>query len=88
MAKVIVIKFKKGCKSYYFRTDGNQYKKGQGVIVETSRGVEYATVVDPEREVPDASIVSPLKPVLRAATEKDEATVARNEEKRPQAIRV
>ena len=88
MAKVIVIKFKKGCKSYYFRTDGNQYKKGQGVIVETSRGVEYATVVDPEKEVPDASIVSPLKPVLRAATEKDEATVARNEEKRPQAIRL
>ena len=88
MAKVIVIKFKKGCKSYYFRTDGNQYKKGQGVIVETSRGVEYAIVVDPEKEVPDASIVSPLKPVLRAATEKDEATVARNEEKRPQAIRL
>ena len=88
MAKVVVIKFKKGCKTYYFSADKNQYKKGQGVIVETARGVEYATVVEPEREVPDSAIVSPLKPIVRAATEKDEATVARNEEKRPQAIRI
>ncbi len=86
MAKVVVIKFKKGCRPYFFQAGKLQLKRGQGVVVETSRGLEYAVVVEPEREVPDEAVVSPLKPVVRVATEKDEETVKRNEEKRPQAI--
>lgn len=88
MAKVVVIKFKKGNRPYYFRPLKEQLKKGQGVIVETSRGIEYAIVVDPEREVPDEELVSPLKPVIRVATEKDEAAVKRCEERRPEAIAI
>lgn len=86
MAKVVVIKFNKGCKPYYFDGGALELEKGQGVIVETSRGAEFATVVDPAREVADKEIVSPLKPVVRAATEKDIETVKRNEERRPQAM--
>ena len=86
MAKVVVIKFNKGCKPYYFDGGALELEKGQGVVVETSRGAEFATVVDPAREVPEKELVSPLKPVLRAATEKDLETVRRNEERRPQAI--
>lgn len=86
MAKVVVIKFNKGCKPYYFDGGALELEKGQGVVVETSRGAEFATVVDPAREVSEKELVSPLKPVLRAATEKDLETVRRNEERRPQAI--
>ncbi len=86
MAKVVVIKFKKGCRPYFFQAGKQPLEKGQGVIVETSRGLEYAIVVDPEREVPDGEVVAPLKPVVRIATQKDEETVKKNEERRPQAI--
>lgn len=88
MAKVVVIKFKNNCKPYYFSAGRTSPVRGQGVIVETSRGLEYGTVVDPEREVKDEDIVSPLKPVVRIATEKDLETVRRQEERRPEAMQI
>ncbi len=88
MAKVVVIKFKKGCRPYYFEAGKLQLEKGQGVVVETSRGLEYAVVVDPAREVEDSELVAPLKPVVRIATEKDEENVKRGEERRAEAIAV
>lgn len=88
MAKVVVIKFKGSCKPYYFSAGDLALTKGQGVIVETARGLEYAIVVDPEREADEKDIVSPLKPVVRVATEKDEAQIKRNEERRPEAMKI
>ena len=58
------------------------------MIGETSRGLDYATVVCPEKEVDDRELVSPLKPVVRAATEKDEETVRRNAERRKEAMKI
>ena len=87
MAKVVVIKFRNACKSYYFAPGKEELKKGQGVVVETARGIEYGIVADPEREVPDSSVVTPLKPILRVATPQDEETVRRHEERRPEAMR-
>lgn len=86
MEKVVVIKFKNGCKPYYFSAGDLKLERGQGVIVETARGVEYGTVVNPEKET--ENIVSPLKPVLRVATEKDKETVRKNEERRPEAMAI
>lgn len=88
MAEVVVVRFKKGCKPYYFGAGGNTLAKGQGVVVETARGLEYATVVDPAREVPDEALVQPLKNVLRPATERDEQTVAEHEARRGEAMRI
>ncbi len=88
MAKVVVVKFKRGCKPYYFSAGKYTLSRGQGVVVETARGLEYAVVVDPEREVEEKDIVSPLKPVVRPATEKDEEAVAAAEARRPEAIRI
>ena len=87
MAEVVVIKFKGNCKPYYFAKGKEELKRGQGVVVETAHGIEYGIVVSPSKEVDDKDIVTPLKPVLRAATEKDEETVRRNEERRGEAIR-
>jgi len=88
MAKVVAVKFKKGCKIYYFGAGKLTPERGQGVIVETAKGLEFATVVEPEREVEESEIVSPLKPIIRIATEKDLAQVRRNEERRAEGMRI
>lgn len=85
MAKVVIIKFKGNCKPYYFTAGGFELTRGQGVIVETSRGLEYGTVVEPEHE---AEVSTPLKPVVRIATEKDLQTVEYNESRRAEAMRI
>lgn len=87
MIKVVSVKFKNGGKPYYFAPANNEtYEKGMGVVVETSKGLEYATVVQPECEVEDGEIVAPLKPVVRIATPRDEEQVKRNLEKRGEAM--
>ncbi len=87
MEKIVGIKFKNGGKLYYFSPGKDKYVKDEGVIVETAKGLEYATVVIPEAEVEEDKIVSPLKPVVRVATQKDKDTLARNEARKPEAIK-
>ena len=88
MAQVVVVKFRKGCKPYYFGAGGLTLEKNQGVIVETARGPEYAIVVDPQREVPDEEVVQPLKAVIRAATDRDMATLAEHDARRGEAMKI
>ncbi|MGN0817554.1 MAG: stage 0 sporulation family protein [Candidatus Coproplasma sp.] len=90
MEKIVGIKFKNGGKLYYFAPgkDCGKYRKDMGVIVETAKGLEYATVVIPEAEVEDDKIVSPLKPVVRIATPKDEETVKKNLARKPGAMKI
>lgn len=88
MAKVVVVRFKKGDKSYYFSAGKYSLQKGQGVIVETAKGNEYAVVEEPEREVDDKELVAPLKQIVRPASEKDEAMRKTNSERRPEAMRL
>ena len=61
---------------------------GDGVIVETARGVEYGKVVIPPQEVGDEKIVQPLKPIIRKATAEDNQQLVRNHEKKGEAIRI
>ena len=88
MAEIIGVTFKEGGKVYYFSPGKGNYKQGKGVIVETSRGVEYATVVIPRSEVSDDKLVLPLKPVIRVATERDEETHRKNNEKKDEAMSI
>ena len=88
MEKIVGIKFKNTCKVYYFAPGKDTYEKGTDVIVETARGLEYATVVIPTTEVEDEKIVSPLKPIVRLATEKDRENILRNEELKPSAMQL
>lgn len=89
MIKVVVIKFKSGGKLYYFAPkEGDVYERNMPVVVETSRGLEYAWVAYPERTVTEEEIVSPLKPIVRIATQKDRDFYAECQAKKPQAIQV
>ena len=87
MAKITGVTFKDGGKVYYFAPGKDRYKEGMGVIVETARGVEYATVVIPFSEVPDDKLVSPLKPIVRIATNKDKEIHKKNLEKKDGALK-
>lgn len=89
MTKVVVIKFKSGGKLYYFSPkEGETYERNMPVIVETSRGLEYAWVAYPEKEVEDSEIVPPLKPIVRIATPKDVETYENNEARKPETIQL
>lgn len=89
MVKVVGIKFKNGGKLYYFAPkEGDKYERNMPVVVETAKGIEYAWVAYPEREVEESEIVSPLKPVVRIATQKDTEFYKACEAKKPQAMQI
>lgn len=88
MEKIVGIKFKDGGKLYYFAPGKDKYEKDMGVIVETAKGIEYATVALPYGEVDESKIVSPLKPVIRIATQKDKEQLRKNEERKPSAMKI
>ena len=56
------------------------------VIVETVRGIEYGEVIVAPKEVPEDDIVSPLKKVIRKATQEDEQKVMENKQKEEEAF--
>ena len=89
MVKVVGIKFKNGGKLYYFAPkEGEKYERNMPVIVETARGIEYAWVAYPEREVTEEEVVAPLKPIVRIATPKDTEKYLAFEAKKPETIRI
>lgn len=88
MTKVIGVRFRTAGTIYYFDPTRFEIKKGDHVIVETARGVEYGTVVGGIREVDDSKVVQPLKPVLRIATERDNEQEAANKGKEKEAFRI
>lgn len=88
MVTIIGVRFRTAGKIYYFDPAGKQIKRGDHVIVETARGIEYGYVVLGNRQVEDSKVVSPLKPVIRMATPEDEAVEKRNREKEKDAFKI
>ena len=81
MTEVISVRFRGGCKNYYFDPRGAQVKMGDQVIVETAQGPEFATCTEGNHEVDESAIVKPLCAVLRMATDNDRRTVEQNKKK-------
>ncbi len=86
MVKITGVVFKPGGKTYYFAPGKERYAQDMGVIVETARGLEYATVVIPYAEVEEKKIITPLKSVVRIATQRDKEIVRKNREKKGEAM--
>ncbi len=87
MARVIGVNFRAGGKIYYFDPVQFEIHKGDHVIVETSRGIEYGRVVCDPKEVPDKEVTAPLKPVLRPATQRDTEQAEDNKQKEEEAFK-
>ncbi len=88
MTKVIGVRFRTAGKIYYFDPVKFQVGRGDHVIVETARGVEFGTVVSGIKEVEDDKVVQPLKPVLRVASPRDEEQEQNNKKKEKEAFRI
>lgn len=86
MVKIVGIRFKKSGKTYYFDPTDIDIKKGDFVIVETVRGLEFGEVVIGIKDIAEENIVSPLKPVIRVATEEDKKTNEKNKQKEKEAF--
>jgi len=78
MIKVVEVRFKRAGKIYYFDPMYLIIEEGTHVIVETARGIEYGEVVMGNIEVPEQSIIAPLKSVLRVSTPEDDLQYAEN----------
>lgn len=88
MIKIVGVRFRNAGKIYYFGPGNLDLTAGMHIIVETARGVEMGTVMIPTREVNDDSVIQPLKPVIRIATEADEKTSLKNREKEKEAFKI
>lgn len=88
MTRVIGVRFRQAGKIYFFSPGKFHVKKGDKVIVETARGVEFGSVVSGPKEVKDETIMQPLKSVIRIATEEDKRNEERNREKEKEAFQV
>ena len=88
MTTVIGVRFRTAGKIYYFSPKDIEFKRNDHVIVETARGVEYGTVILPNRQIKDEDVVQPLKPIIRKATEADAQTNIKNREKEKEALKI
>ena len=88
MVTIIGVRFRKAGKIYYFSPAKYQVKKGQHVIVETARGVEFGSVVLGPQKIADDEIVQPLKSVIRVATPADYKIEEKNRQKEKEAFAI
>ncbi len=88
MREIVGVKFKKLGKIYFFDPNGFELTKGQGVIVETARGLEFGEIAINNGKVKEERIVAPLKNVVRIATEEDKRIFEENDRKSKEAYKV
>lgn len=65
-----------------------EIEKNIDVVVETARGLEYGKVVVGPKELDESELVSPLKPIVRIATEEDTKIYLENKEKAKETFEI
>ena len=88
MTKVVGVRFSDTGKMYYFDPKGFDIKNGQEIIVETANGLEFGRASTGVKLVEDDEVVSPLKPVIRIATDEDRKKVEENKRKEKEAFEI
>lgn len=78
MIKVAGIRFSKKGRMYYFKKNDLYLQKGDCVIVETERGLQYGVVEKESKELEESKVVSPLKDIIRIATLQDKKIYNKN----------
>ena len=82
---VIGVRFRRAGRLYYFDPLDIRFRVREYAIVETPRGLAAARVVVAPVEVPSGDLHSPLKPVVRRATEADLDRLATFRAQEPEA---
>lgn len=88
MIRIVGVRFKSAGKIYYFDPVEFEIEKNVDVVVETARGLEYGKVVVGPKELDESELVSPLKPIVRIATEEDTKIYLENKEKAKETFEV
>lgn len=88
MTKVVGVRFSDTGKMYCFDPKGFDIKNGQEIIVETANGLEFGRASTGVKLVEDDEVVSPLKPVIRIATDEDRKKVEENKRKEKEAFEI
>lgn len=88
MTEIVSIRFKSCGKNYSFSPEGMTINSGDKVIVETAKGIELAECTRGNRMVEDTSVVQPLRPVIRVATEQDLKTAEQNKLREKEAFTI
>lgn len=88
MTDVISVKFNCRGKAYYFDPNGVEAKPGDKLIVETSKGLDLCECAVGNHAVPDESLLPPLRPVIRLATDADLKTAEKNKELEREAFKI
>lgn len=78
MVKVVGIKFNNGGRIYYFSPGKLNIKINDNVIVETERGIQFATVATDIISQDSDKVFLPLKDVIRIATKEDKTINLKN----------
>ncbi|NMA24589.1 MAG: stage 0 sporulation family protein [Clostridiales bacterium] len=86
MTEVISVRFKNKGKVYFFDPAGLIIPSNVNVIVETSKGLEYAECTYGNHFVEDTAIIPPLRPVTRIATAEDDKKATENKAKEAEAF--
>jgi len=71
LTEIVGVRFNNRGKIYFFDPAGLTIPTGESVIVETAKGLEYGQCAKGNRKVDDSSVILPLRPVVRIATEDD-----------------
>ncbi len=88
MTEVISVKFRNKGKVYFFDPNGFTVEKGDNVIVETAKGLEFAECVTGNHQVDDETVHPPLRPVVRIATAEDVKRAEENRRREKEAAEV
>lgn len=88
MIKIVGVRFKNAGKIYYFDPVDFEIEKNIDVVVETARGLEYGKIVAGPKEIEEEKLISPLKPIIRIATEEDKAIYRENKEKAKETFEI
>lgn len=84
--KVVPVKFARLGKQYYFEVADLPVKKDDKVVVETIRGLELGYASMDPKLIGEDEVVSPLKPILRIATEHDIQANATHKAEEPEIL--
>jgi cell fate regulator YaaT (PSP1 superfamily) len=86
MTDIVSVKFRNRGKAYYFAPNGFAPSKGNHVIVETAKGIEYGICASGVVRIEDTKVKEALKPILRLANERDKILEAQCREQEIAAI--
>ena len=88
MTEVISVRFRGGCKAYFFDPGGVAVAEGDEVVVETAQGAEFGICVCGNHMVEDHAVIQPLRPMRRLATDEDRKVVERNKKREKEAVAI